>query len=123
MSHDAISIARKAYQAYVDKSRAAIEALIGNPFAFTSSLDNQLDRATYFERCWPNGRTLSEFKFRNLVHNGDRAFVTYGCSSTSGKRFRNTEILKIAGGKIVEVEVYFGWPLPHEAPKGGSVNP
>ena len=30
----------------------------------------------------------------------------------------NTEILKVRDGKIVEVEVYFGWSVPHEVPAG-----
>jgi hypothetical protein len=107
----------------VDKDRAVIEALIGDQFSFTSPLDNRLDRATYFQRCWPNSRTLSDFKFINLVQDGERVFVTYEGTATSGKRFRNSEILTVVGGKIVEVEVYFGWSLPHEAPEGGFVNP
>jgi ketosteroid isomerase-like protein len=37
----------------------------------------------------------------------------------SGETFRNTEILTVRNGKIVDVEVYFGWPIPHEAPLGG----
>ena len=121
--HDPLTVARKAYQAYVDKDRAAIEALIGEPFSFTSPLDNRLDRASYFERCWPNSSILSGFNFVNLVRNGDRVFVTYECTAASGKSFRNTEILTIADGKIIDVEVYFGWSLPHEAPEGGSINP
>jgi hypothetical protein len=48
--HDPISISRKAYQAYVDKDRAAIELLIGDRFRFTSPLDNRLDRATYWAK-------------------------------------------------------------------------
>jgi len=36
--------------------------------------------------------------------------------------FRNTEILTIRHGKLVEAEVYFGWSLPHEAPVGGFIN-
>ena len=42
-------------------------------------------------------------------------------TSLRGRRFRNTERLTIRGGKIVEAEVYFGWPLPHDAPDGGYV--
>src|SRR6185295_14695159 len=47
------AIARAAYEAYVTKDRAAIEALIADDFHFTSPLDNRLDRETYFRRCWP----------------------------------------------------------------------
>jgi hypothetical protein len=27
--------------------------------------------------------------------------------------------MTVRDGKIVEVEVYFGWSIPHEAPEGG----
>ena len=51
---DAVGVARAAYEAYVAKDRAAIERLIADDFHFTSPLDNGIDRATYFDRCWPN---------------------------------------------------------------------
>lgn len=43
---------------------------------------------------------------------GDRVFITYEAVTTSGKRFRNTEILTLRDGKITEAEVYFGWNIP-----------
>lgn len=123
MQDDPVSVARRGYQAYVEKDRAAIETVVGDDFHFTSPLDNRIDRDTYFERCWPNSSTITEFEFINLVGDGERAFVTYEGQSTSGRRFRNTEILTVRNGKIVEVEVYFGWSIPHEAPAGGFVSP
>jgi hypothetical protein len=48
----AISIARRAYQAYVEKDRAAIEAIIGDDFHFTSPRDNRINRQVYFGKCW-----------------------------------------------------------------------
>jgi hypothetical protein len=44
--------------------------------------------------------------------------VTYVGRSDSGRNFRNTEALTVRDGKIVEVEVYFGWSEPHPAPPG-----
>ena len=44
-------------------------------------------------------------------------------SNSSGGRFRNTEIITLRNGKITEVEVYFGWSIPHEAKPGGFINP
>jgi len=55
---DIVAIARAAYEAYVSKDRAAIEALIAPDFHFTSPLDNRIDRATYFARCWPNSEMM-----------------------------------------------------------------
>jgi len=117
-----VAIAREAYDAYVKKDRAAIEALIADDFHFTSPLDNRLDRETYFRRCWPNSKTIAAFDFINLVSDADRVFVTYEGRNTNGHRFRNTEILTIRDNQIVEVEVYFGWSLPHKAPQGGFVD-
>jgi ketosteroid isomerase-like protein len=123
MKHDPVAIARASYRAYVDKDRAAIEALIADDFHFTSPLDNRIDRTTYFARCWPNSATLAGFDFIHIVPHGDRVFVTYEGRSTSGKRVRNSEILTVHDGKIVDAEVYFGWAIPHEAAEGGFVEP
>jgi ketosteroid isomerase-like protein len=119
MANDAAAIARACYDAYVKKDRAAIEAVIADDFHFTSPLDNRIDRQTYFARCWPNSENTAGFEFVHLVPHGDRVFVTYEGTSTSGHRFRNTEILTVRGGQIVEAEVYFGWSLPHKAAPGG----
>ena len=119
---DPITIARRTYQAYVDTDRAALEALIAEGFHFTSPLDNRIDRATYFARCWPNSRDISDFRFLHLVQDGDRVFVTYEGTGNAGRRFRNTEILTVRDCQLLEAEVYFGWSLPHQAPKGGFVD-
>ena len=123
MADTVLSVARSAYQAYVDKDRAAIEAVIGDDFHFTSPRDNRIGRATYFERCWPGSRMLAGFSFVNLVADGARAFVTYEGRWTGGGSFRNTEIVTVRDGRIVDVEVYFGWAIPHPAPQGGFIDP
>jgi ketosteroid isomerase-like protein len=117
-----VEIARAAYHAYVTKDRAALEALLASDFHFTSPLDNRLDRETYFRRCWPNSKVIERFDFINLVTDADRVFVTYEGRHTNGSRFRNTEILTIRGRHIVDVEVYFGWSVPHKASPGGFVD-
>jgi ketosteroid isomerase-like protein len=117
---DSATVARASYEAYVRKDRAAIEALIDADFHFTSPLDNRIDRKTYFERCWPNSQQLTGFEFVHVfVHDVETVFVTYVGANTDGHRFRNTEILTVRNGKIVDVEVYFGWSIPHEVPEGG----
>jgi ketosteroid isomerase-like protein len=123
MTDDPISVVRKAYQAYVANDRALIEAVIADDFHFTSPLDNRIDRRTYFDRCWKNSEMITGFDFINLVRDGERVFVTYEGQSKSGRPFRNTEILTVKDGKIAEVEVYFGWSIPHDAPAGGFVDP
>jgi hypothetical protein len=120
---DPISVAKLSYRAYVDKDRSLIERLIGDDFHFTSPLDNRIDRSTYFARCWPNSANTADFKFIHLVQQGERVYVTYEGRNTGGKAFRNTEILTVRHGKLVDAEVYFGWSLPHAAPAGGFADP
>jgi ketosteroid isomerase-like protein len=119
---DNVAIARAAYEAYVTNDRAAIERLIAENFHFTSPLDNRIDRTTYFARCWPNSETIKGFDFINLVADGDRVFVTYEGRRANGPRFRNTEIVTVRDGQIGEVEVYFGWSIPHPAKQGSFID-
>jgi len=116
-----IALVRASYDAFVGRDRALMESLLAPDFHFTSPLDNRLDRATYFARCWPNSATLTGFDFIHLVSHDNRVFVTYEARTADGRRFRNTEIAMTHGKQIVEVEVYFGWSLPHPAPSGGFV--
>ena len=120
MQDDVVATARAVYDAYVTKDRAAIEALIADDFHFTSPLDNRLDRATYFARCWPNSESIEGFDFIHVVADGDRVFVTYE-GRGADRRFRNTEVLTVKNGRLTDAEVYFGWTIPHEASPGDSV--
>ena len=110
-------VVRGVFRAYETKDRASIESLIADDFHFTSPMDNRLDRAAYFEICWPNSGKINRFDLVDVAAHGDKAFVTYEAVA-SGNRFRNTERHTVRGGKVVEVEVYFGWSIPHEAPAG-----
>ena len=52
-----------------------------------------------------------------MVEHGERVFVTYEGRSRQS-RFRNTETLTDRYVKIDDVEVYFGWTIPHVVPIG-----
>lgn len=79
------AIAREAYNAYVTKDRAALEALLADDFHFTSPLDNRLDRETYFRRCWPNSKNIEAFDFVHVVPYVDRR----SADSTIRRRVRS----------------------------------
>ena len=117
---NALAVAQACLQAYVDKDREALEALVAEDFRFTSPLDNGLDRAEYFKRCWPNSESMSAATVTESAQQGDKAFVVYEAAA-SGKRFRNCEMHTVRNGQLVAVEVYFGWDLPHPAAPGGFV--
>ena len=110
-SADRLQLARDAYGAYECGDRSILEKLLTDDFRFYSPLDVGIDRAQYFERCWPNADLLDAFEFKRLVEAGDEVVVTYESTKTDGRRFRNTEVLTFAGEKICRTEVYFGWDL------------
>ena len=88
-----------------------LERHLGDDFSFYSPADVGIDRARYFERCWPNAQQISAFEYMRLEEIGDEVLVTYECTRADGSRFRNTEVMSFDGDKISKVEVYFGWNL------------
>jgi ketosteroid isomerase-like protein len=110
-SQDRLQLACDAYGAYESGDRSVIEGLLTEDFKFYSPADVGIDRARYFERCWPNAELIKAFEFKRLIESGDEVVVTYEGTRTDGSRFRNTEVLTFAGNKISRTEVYFGWDL------------
>jgi ketosteroid isomerase-like protein len=108
---DRLQLARNIYGAYESGDRDVVEQLLSQDFAFYSPADVGIDRARYFERCWPNAGLIKAFEFKRLVEAGDEVIVTYESTKTDGSRFRNTEVLTFDGEKICKAEVYFGWNL------------
>ena len=101
------NIVRAYFGAYESENREVAENLLADNFTFTSPNDDAIDRATYFERCWPQSDVAREQQIEKIVIDGDKAFVTYLCSS-EGKTFRNTEFLTFENDRISSVNVYFG---------------
>lgn len=101
-------LVRKYYSAYETKDRKALEGLLSDDFRFSSPLDDRIDRAAYFKRCWPNSERIRSIKIEKLFENGNEACVRYESEHKGGARFRNTELLRIEGNKIRKVDVYFG---------------
>jgi ketosteroid isomerase-like protein len=110
-SNDRLKLARDAYGAYESGNRSVIDELLTDDFTFYAPPDPGIDRAQYFERCWPNSETIQSFDFKRLIESGDEVVVTYEGTKTDGHRFRNTEILTFEDDEISKVEVYFGWDL------------
>ena len=108
-------IVRRYFGAYVAKDRRTVEALLAADFAFTSPYDDRIGRGEYFERCWPGSETMRDLEIEKLVVAGDEAFVRYRIERLDDTRFRNVELIRCAGGRIAEIEVYFGRTLRHAA--------
>jgi ketosteroid isomerase-like protein len=109
--HDRLQIVRECYQAYETGDRAMIERHLSDDYRFYSPADAGIDRALYFERCWPNAQQIAAFEYRRLLEIGDEVLVTYECTRQDGTRFCNTEVMTFDGNKLARTEVYFGWNL------------
>jgi ketosteroid isomerase-like protein len=104
----ASEIVRRVFSAYEQNDRAQVEAVLAEDFTFSSPPDPHLDRAGYFERCWPNSKAIKTFRFRKILEDNGEVFVTYELEKADGSRGRNTEYFVVDGDKITRCEVYFG---------------
>jgi hypothetical protein len=122
-SNNIEELIRGYYKTFIARDREAMERAMASDFRFSSPLDNRLDRQTFFARCWPPGDAMASIEIRRLVpQDKNSAFVTYEIQMKDGRRFRNTEFITVRGGQVIEVEVYFGWNIPHEAKPGGFID-
>jgi hypothetical protein len=109
---DRVQLARNFYRAFAAGDREFVERSLDEEFTFSSPVDVGLDRAGFFERCWPGaGHVVQEFEFVRMLECGDEVIVTYEMGRGDGGRGRNTEVLTFRGEKLVGSEVYFGWEV------------
>ncbi len=105
-------LAWKSYLSFAAGDRAFFEEHLSPDFRFSSPPDPLLDRAGWFERCWPGAGRHQSFEPVRLLEVGDEVIVTYVQRSPGRPPGQNTEILTFEGDLIVRTEVYFGWNLP-----------
>ena len=110
---DKTEIVRALFAAYMSNDRKTVETSFTDDFRFTSPYDDEIDKATYFERCWKNSDWIERQNLERILAEGDGAFVTYQCVARGGKSFRNTEFFTFAGDKIKRIDVYFGATYEH----------
>jgi ketosteroid isomerase-like protein len=108
---DRLEMVRDCYRAYESGDRSALEQHLADDFVFSAPPDVGIDRATYFDRCWPNAGMIESYEFERLFEADGEVVVTYEAAKTDGRRIRNTEIFGFEGEKISSVEVYFGWDV------------
>ena len=101
-------IIRALFAAYLSNDRKAVEDSFTDSFRFTSPYDDEIDKATYFERCWRVSDWIERQELERIFADGEGAFVTYKCTAKGGKSFRNTEFFTFEGDKIERIDVYFG---------------
>jgi ketosteroid isomerase-like protein len=101
-------IIRSVFAAYLSNDRKAIEDFLTDNFRFTSPYDDEIDKATYFARCWRGSDWIERHELEKILVEGDEAFVTYKCVAKGGRSFRNTEFFTFEGDQVKRIDVYFG---------------
>jgi ketosteroid isomerase-like protein len=99
---------RGIFAAYLANDRAFVAEALSDDFRFTSPYDDNIDKPTYFERCWKGSDWIARHELERIFVEGDEAFVTYRCVAKGGKTFRNTEFFVFSGDKVKRIDVYFG---------------
>ncbi|ABC90004.1 hypothetical conserved protein [Rhizobium etli CFN 42] len=102
---------RDLYAAYLEDRKDIVGAMLTEDFTFSSPRDDHIDRATYFERCWPKEPFFRAIDIEFLAVDGDEAAVRYRAEKLDGGSFGNMESLRFRGDRIASVEVYFGRTL------------
>ena len=106
-------VVRAGLESYQALDRARSESLIADDFVFTSPQDDHIDRAAFFERCFPTADRLLSQEILAVTPTGasaagDDVFVLYEYELKAGGRFRNVEVQTVRNGQIVAAQVFFG---------------
>jgi ketosteroid isomerase-like protein len=100
---------RAFFASYLAQDRAAAERLVAEGFVFTSPQDDHIDRAAFFERCFPTAGRFKEHELLAVVPtDGHDVFVLYEYELDGGRRHRNAEVITVRDGQVAESQVFFG---------------
>ncbi len=104
-----VDIVRAIFESYLAQDRDAADRLLAQDFVFTSLQDDHIDRAAFFERCFPTAdRLVSQRMLHVVPTEGDDVFVMYEYELKTGERHRNVELLTVHDDQITETQVFFG---------------
>src|SRR5205807_7853381 len=100
---------RAIFESYLTQNRENADRLLAEDFAFTSPQDDHIDKAAFFERCFPTADRFVSYELLYVVPTeGDDVFVMYEYELKTGERHRNVEVLSVRGDRITETQVFFG---------------
>ena len=99
---DHIRLVRDCFRAYETRDRDLIERVLAADLVFSAPPDVGIDRAQYFERCWPNAGNVARFDLVRLAEVGEEVVATYEATRADGTRFRNTEVFGFDGTSTID---------------------
>jgi ketosteroid isomerase-like protein len=104
-----VETVRGMFESYLAQDRDTADRLLADDFVFTSPQDDHIDKAAFFERCFPTvERLVSQEMLYVVPTEGDDVFVMYEYELKTGERHRNVEVLTVRDDRITETQVFFG---------------
>ena len=77
-------LARDVFKAFPAGDRERIESLLAPGLRFLAPPEPDLDRAGYFERCWPGSGNETAFDFARIIEAAAAPGRSFGGISTAG---------------------------------------
>lgn len=105
-------VVRASFAAYRGQDEAAARRLLAEDLTFTSPQDDHIDKATYLDRCFPTAGRFRRQEILRTATTGEDVFVMYEYELHDGSRWRNSELITVRDGRIVEIQVFFGGRQP-----------
>jgi hypothetical protein len=122
MTNDAVAIARAAYEAYVKRTAPRSRLYWHRIFILRArSTTGSIARRTSPVAGRTASRSLHSISFTSFRKESGYSSPTKAAARMAAG-FATLKFVTIRGRQIVDVEVYFGWSVPHEAPIGGFID-
>lgn len=100
------ALIRRLFDCYRRRDREGVAAMMAEDFRLTTPYDDRIDKARYFELCWPAGVQIRENVIERIFEEDDAAYVTYRCTTVDGLVFHNTEFFSFAGEQVRAIDVF-----------------
>ena len=109
MNGSPASVVEAAFRHYRSQDREAALPLYADDFTFTSPQDDHIDKAAFFERCFPTADHFTDYRILHVVAVDEELVLAhYEYEPVTGGRYRNIEAITVRDGRIREVRVFFG---------------
>lgn len=109
MSISPADVVEAAFRFYRAQDREEAFPLYADDFTFTSPQDDHIDKAAFFEKCFPTADRMREQRMLHLTQADPEVVLAhYEYELTTGERYRNIEAITVRDGLIREVRVFFG---------------
>lgn len=109
MPRDNVQVVEAAFRAYLSQDRDAAYGLYADDFTFTSPQDDHIDKAAFFDRCFPTADRVREQRLLHVTPADEQlVFVYYEYVLRTGPTHRNVEVIDVRDGLIRQTQVFFG---------------